>query len=248
MEMTLSRMRQLERASLLAALSLLTLLAWWYLVHPPHLALGGASGAIAVNAAMWSVMMVAMMLPSASPMILTYSRIRQSRSGRGKATAPAWLFTSGYLLVWTGFAVAAAIAQWALYQSQLLSSGMGHVGLLPGGALLVLAGAFQFSPLKQACLDQCRSPIGFIMTEWREGATGTLVMGMRLGAFCTGCCWALMLLMFVGGVMSLAWMAALAVFFLAEKLLPLALSRRLRYISGIPLVAGGTLMMASAVL
>lgn len=249
MELTLSRMHQLERASLIAALSLLTLLAWWAMMLPmPDGSADGMIGQITVSAIMWSVMMVAMMLPSASPMILTYSRIYQARAGRGMATVPAWLFTAGYLLVWMACAVALATGQWALYERGMLSSAMGHVDPLPGGGLLVLAGVFQFSALKQACLSKCRSPMGFMMTQWREGTIGTLVMGVRLGAYCTGCCWALMLLMFVGGVMSLAWMAALAAFFLAEKRLPETLARWFRPATGALLIIAGAWVMAGGVM
>ncbi len=114
---------------------------------------------------------------------------------------------------------------------------MGEVGTVPAGLVLILTGLFQFSRLKNACLQKCRSPIGFVLTEWREGYAGALVMGLRHGAFCTGCCWALMLLMFVGGVMNLAWMGALALYFLAEKLLPEM--HRISRLTGILLIAAG---------
>lgn len=244
MDRNVTRLHQLERAALVAALSLATLLAWWYLIQPAPMRRDNALGTILAYSPMWAVMMVAMMLPSATPMILTYFRVRRPRESSNSAILPEWLFTAGYLLVWIGFAIIAAMAQWVLHQSQLLSSGMGHLGPLAGGGLLAAAGTFQFSSLKQACLDQCRSPIGFIMTEWREGPAGSLIMGLRLGAFCTGCCWALMLLMFVGGVMSLAGMAALAVFFLAEKCLREAYAGYLRTVSGSLLLLGGAVMMA----
>lgn len=132
---------------------------------------------------------------------------------------------------------AAAVMQWALQQGALLSSPMGHVTPLLGGTFLIIAGAFQFSDLKQACLNKCRSPLSFLMTEWREGNSGALIMRLRHGAYCTGCCWALMLLMFVGGVMSLVWMAGLAAYFLAEKI-----SR----ICGILLFGAGIVILLSA--
>jgi predicted metal-binding membrane protein len=148
-----------------------------------------------VSALMWCVMMVAMMLPSASPMILTYARVYQQRVTLGKAITPTWLFMAGYLAVWAGFGLLAAATQWGLYQSALLSPAMGKVGPSLGGGLLILAGIFQFSHLKQTCLSKCRSPLSLLMTEWREGASGALIMGIRHGAYCLGCCWALMLLM-----------------------------------------------------
>ena len=244
MDMTASRIHHLERASLLAALATLTLLAWWMMVAQPGMGAmmnRGTAATLALNTIMWCVMMVAMMLPSASPMILTYARVHQSRASNRRATVPTWVFMIGYLAVWGAFSLMAAMAQWALHQGALLSSAMGHVGAVPGGGLLILAGLFQFSGLKQACMDKCRSPLSFLMTEWRDGVSGALVMGMRHGAFCAGCCWALMLLMFTGGVMSLLWRAALALYFLAEKLLPWP--RQMGYATGTLLVLGGAALI-----
>lgn len=248
MELTTAGIHSRERLFVGAALVVLTLLAWTYLAvtgmrasmaMPMSMAASDGSGLdlAIVSALMWSVMMVAMMLPSASPMILTYARVHQQSSDRGKAAAPPWLFMAGYLAVWIGFSILAAGTQWGLHQSALLSSAMGKVGPSLGGGLLILAGLFQFSHLKQACLSKCRSPLGFIMTEWREGSIGALIMGARHGAYCVGCCWALMLLMFVGGVMNLAWMAALALYFLVEKLAPRA--RQISYpIGALSVMAG----------
>lgn len=225
MELTMTRIQSRQRILIGAALVALTLLAWAYLLMPGGETTMGESMAnsltmLALSVIMWSVMMVAMMLPGAGPMILTYARIHQQREANGSSTVPIWVFLAGYLTVWVGFGISAAVLQWGLHQSALLSSAMGKVGPLLAAGLLITAGAFQFSHLKQACLSKCRSPLSFLMTEWREGTGGALVMGIRHGVFCTGCCWALMLLMFVGGVMSLGWMVALALYFLAEKLLP----------------------------
>lgn len=253
MELTMARMHSLERALVAAALVLLTLLAWTYL------ATGGASGGQAMPMAgtgteswnlhllnlsvvMWAVMMVAMMLPGATPMIMTYLRVYQRRQTSHRAMAPTWVFVAGYLVVWTGLGVAAAAMQWALHHGALLSSAMGHVGPLSGAILLIVAGVFQFSPLKQACLGKCQSPVGFLMTEWRDGLPGAFVMGARHGAFCTGCCWALMLLMFAGGVMNLAWMVGLALYFLAEKLVPWP--RLFSRMTGALLIAAGAVVIA----
>lgn len=252
---TMDRMHARERALIGVALVLLSLLAWAYLVRHAMpsgmpsamanpMAMAGETGSgielLAVNALMWTIMMVAMMLPSAGPMILTYARVHQEKAANGLASVPTWLFVAGYLAVWTGLALLLALAQWGLHQSELLGSAMGRVGPLLGGGLLIAAGAFQFSRLKQACLGRCRSPLGFLMTEWREGHAGAAIMGIRHGAFCTGCCWALMLLMFVGGVMSLTWMAGLALYFLAEKLLPgmEAITR----LTGVLLIAAGVVL------
>lgn len=253
---TMDRMHACERALIGVALVLLSLLAWAYLVRQamspdmatpmaPSMSMpGGADWGIellAMSALMWAVMMVAMMLPSAGPMILTYARVHQNKAAKGLASVPTWLFVAGYLAVWMGLALLLALAQWGLHQSELLGSAMGRVGPLLGGGLLITAGAFQFSRLKEACLGKCRSPLSFLMTEWREGHAGALVMGIRHGIFCTACCWALMLLMFVGGVMSLAWMAALALYFLLEKLLPPA--AQLSRLTGALLIVAGTLVM-----
>lgn len=252
MELTMSTLHARERLLTWLALMSLATLAWGYLImhgmHEPMSMNGnmavpsdGSLSLLVTATLMWSVMMVAMMLPSASPMMLTFLRIHQQRERKAGASAATWVFMAGYLAVWLTFAVIAAIIQWALQQSALLSSSMGHVTPLLGGALLMTAGAFQFSGLKQACLSKCRSPLSFLMTEWREGKSGALIMGIRHGAYCTGCCWALMLLMFVGGVMSLVWMAGLAVYFLAEKLLPKA--EKISRICGALFVVAGIVIL-----
>ncbi|MGM0826503.1 MAG: DUF2182 domain-containing protein [Pseudomonadota bacterium] len=252
MELTMGHLHVRERLLTWLALITLSILAWGYLIkHGMHAQMpmdGGMANAsdngmslLVTATLMWSVMMVAMMLPSASPMLLTFLRIHQQRERKAGASSATWVFIAGYLAVWLAFAGAAAVMQWALQQSALLSSSMGHVTPLLGGALLLTAGAFQFSNLKQACLNKCRSPLSFLMTEWREGKSGALIMGIRHGAYCAGCCWALMLLMFVGGVMSLVWMAGLAVYFLAEKLLPQA--ERISRICGVLLAGAGMVIL-----
>jgi predicted metal-binding membrane protein len=162
--------------------------------------------------AMWLVMMVAMMLPSAAPMLSLFAGTERGRRP-GTVTA----FAAGYVIVWAGFSVAAAALQAWLQQSMLLSSDLATTSAWLGAGLLALAGVYQMTPLKDACLVRCRSPLGFLLSRWREGLDGALVMGLRHGAYCLGCCWALMALLFVGGVMNLAWVAALAVFVLVEK-------------------------------
>lgn len=253
MELTMARIHTLERALVGAALAALTVLAWAYMIPgdssgdaPVSMAGAGAGGwnlhMLNLSVVMWVVMMVAMMLPGAAPMIMTYVRVHQRRVASQRAVAPTWVFMAGYLVVWTGFGVTAAITQWILHQTSMLSSAMGHVAPLSGAALLILAGAYQFSHLKQSCLGKCQSPLGFLMAEWREGLVGAFTMGARHGAFCAGCCWALMLLMFVGGVMSLAWMVGLAFYFLAEKLVPWP--RVFSHATGAVLIAAGILVIA----
>ena len=171
--------------------------------------------------AMWAVMMLAMMAPSAAPMLLMFANVNRRRKEREAPYVPTGVFLAGYVIVWAAFSLAATGGNWGLHQASLLSSMMGEStsGYL-GGGLLLLAGAFQWSPLKYNCLKQCRTPMGFLMTSWRDGHRGALRMGLEHGAYCLGCCWALMLLLFVLGIMNLVWIAALAAFVLAEKVGP----------------------------
>ncbi len=225
-----------ERLLLAAGLALLTLLAWAYIVGlrrdmdamtsamampamAPMWTLWGV-GEFLLTFAMWAVMMVAMMVPSAAPMILLFATVHRRQRAEGHTAVPTAVFLLGYLAVWTAFSLAATLAQWGLQTAALLSPMMVATSPLLGGALLMAAGAFQWTPLKHACLAKCRSPLGFLLTEWREGARGAFVMGLRHGAYCTGCCWALMALLFVGGVMNLLWVAAIAAFVLLEKVAP----------------------------
>jgi predicted metal-binding membrane protein len=175
------------------------------------------AGALAV---MWAVMMVAMMTPSAAPMILMFATIHRRRAAEGRAAVPTAIFLLGYFVVWTIFSVVAALAQTGLHAAALLSPAMAATSPLLSGGLLIAAGVFQWTPLKRACLASCRSPLSFVMTGWREGWDGALVMGARHGLYCLGCCWALMALLFVAGVMNLLWVAAIAVAVLVEKVVP----------------------------
>ena len=170
--------------------------------------------------AMWSVMMAAMMLPSASPMILLFATIARRSSERGEPAIASGAFTFGYLTVWATFSLAAVAIQFGLEKAALLSPMMETTSIALAGALLIAAGVYQWTRLKQMCLRYCRSPLEFITTHWRPDARGAFLMGLRHGAVCVGCCWLLMLLLFVGGVMNLAWIGGIALFVLAEKLLP----------------------------
>lgn len=180
----------------------------------------GLSGGLIVLS-MWAVMGVAMMLPTAAPMILTFADISATKlhdpSALRRRVA---VFAGGYLVVWGGFAVFATLAQWGLHEAALLTPEAAVSGRWLGGGLLLLAGAYQFTPLKDLCLSQCRNPMTWFMGNWRNGARGAWRMGLIHGLWCLGCCWALMLVMFFAGVMNLAWMAGLAVLMLAEKVLP----------------------------
>ncbi len=195
---------------------------------------------------MWAVMMVAMMTPSAAPMILTYSRVNRRHHEQRSPFLATAVFLAGYLVVWTGFSAVATLAQWELHRAALLSPMMVSNSPLLGGVLLIGAGVFQFTPLKRACLAHCRSPLGFFMTEWREGTRGALLMGIRHGIFCVGCCWLLMALLFVAGVMNLLWVAVIAAYVLVEKIVPAGhwVSRGI----GLCVIVGGAWMVTGTFL
>ena len=235
-----------------------TALAWAYLVQMaagmdsmnihmamPHMQTWGAAD-ILMLFLMWAVMMVGMMLPTALPMTLVFTTVHRERRKRGGSAVPTGVFVLGYVAVWTLFSALAALLQWGLHDAALLSPMMVSTSALFGGGLFIAAGVFQWTPLKSVCLDHCRTPLGFLMTEWREGYRGAWVMGLRHGLFCTGCCWVLMALLFVGGVMNLLWVAAIAAFVLVEKVAPAgALLGRL---SGVLMAGFGLWMIAGTVL
>jgi predicted metal-binding membrane protein len=169
---------------------------------------------------MWAVMMVAMMVPTAVPMTLVYAAVARKAAAQNNPVAPTFLFVAGYVAVWSLFSVAATFAQWRLDRAALLSPMMVSNSVWLGGALLIGAGVYQLTPLKHACLRHCRAPAQFLSQHWHRGPAGALRMGLRLGAYCLGCCWILMGLLFVGGVMNLLWIAAISAFVLLEKIIP----------------------------
>jgi predicted metal-binding membrane protein len=194
---------------------------------------------------MWWIMMMAMMLPSAAPMILLFAMINRKQREKGAPYVPTGIFAGGYLLVWGAFSLVAVTTQWGLEQSGLLSSMMMTTSVMLGAGLLIAAGIYQLTPLKHACLRHCRSPIFFISHHWRPGDLGALRMGIEHGAFCTGCCWFLMALLFYGGVMNLYWIVGLALFVLLEKTIPAG--HWLGRLTGLALIAwGGALLLATA--
>ncbi len=187
--------------------------------------------------AMWALMMAAMMLPSALPMLRTFVRLGADAAGAADARGRARAFVAAYLLVWCGFSLAASAAQWALQALDWVDPMIVSTSAGLTAALLLIAGAYQFSPLKRLCLAGCRTPMAFLLGEWRAGVSGAFVMGLRHGAFCLGCCWALMALLFVGGAMNLAWVAALSVAVAIEKLAPQG--ERLAWMLGVLLIGAG---------
>jgi predicted metal-binding membrane protein len=170
---------------------------------------------------MWWVMMIAMMLPSAAPMILLYAGINRRRRAASDGHLPAGVFALGYAVIWGAFSVLATALQWALESAELLSPMlMNSTSQLLAGALLLSAGLYQVTLVKDACLRHCRNPVQFVIRHWRPGRLGAFRAGLAHGAYCVGCCWGLMALLFFGGVMNLYWIAGLAALVLVEKLLP----------------------------
>jgi predicted metal-binding membrane protein len=190
----------------------------------------------ALTFGMWAVMMVGMMLPSATPMSLLFASVARKAAAQGSAVAPAFVFASGYVAAWTLFSVGATALQWWLERAALLSPMLASASPLFGGALLVAAGLYQLSPWKDACLDHCRAPARFFAEHWRPGAWGAFRMGLAHGLYCLGCCALLMGLLFVGGVMNLLWVAGIALFVLVEKVVP--------HGDRIAVLAGGVLLLA----
>lgn len=194
---------------------------------------------------MWLAMMAAMMAPGATPMVTAFATINRRRRARAAPYVPTAVFLLGYLVVWTGFSALATAAQYLLQKAELLTTMIQSASYVLSAALFLAAGLYQFSPLKEHCLFYCRTPESFILSEWRDGALGAAVMGLRHGLFCLGCCAALMVLLFAVAVMDLRWVAALAVLVTAEKLLPGAKFWR-RAIGVALLAAGGGFALAAA--
>ncbi len=247
------------RALIVSCIVLVTALAWAYLVHLDRqmsssieadtmMAKMGmvmdqpwAAHDVLFTFAMWAVMMVGMMTPAALPVLLLFAGAHAQRTERG--VAPAVLsFGLGYLAVWLGFSACATVAQWALHQGALLSSTMATSSTPAAGAILIAAGAYQLTPLKSGCLARCQSPLGFLMGNWRDGSSGAFLMGLRHGAFCLGCCWALMGVLFVVGVMNLAWVGVLTVFILVEKIGPTG--ARVARVGGAILISLGVILVS----
>ena len=250
-----------DRAAVLVGLAVTVALAWAWLLAGAGMNMSGSAGgsmampgmteesagpavwgSAAVVFAMWTVMMIAMMLPSAAPTILLFAALSRSRASTA-TFPPVTAFAAGYLLVWTSFSLVAAAAHLTMRHAALLSPMLRTTNGILSALLLIAAGVYQFTPLKAACLRNCRSPIQFLTRYWRRGTAGALRLGLLHGGYCLGCCWALMGLLFVGGVMNLWWIAAVAAFILIEKVAFLgAVGGRIA--SGAGLVAAGAAVLA----
>jgi predicted metal-binding membrane protein len=252
-----------DRAVVLGAIGAVTALAWAYVLWLASgmdaaghdMAMPGmemmapaiapwTAGDFAWMWAMWAVMMVGMMLPSVAPMVLIHAGVARKALGQGKPFASTGWFAAGYLLAWAGFALVATAAQMGLEQAALLSPMTMATGERLGGVVLVLAGLYQWTPLKDRCLAQCQAPLVFIQRHggFRRDPPGALGLGARHGLYCIGCCWALMGLLFVVGVMNVLWIAAIAGFVLLEKVVPAG--RALSRVAGAALAGAGILMLA----
>jgi predicted metal-binding membrane protein len=192
--------------------------------------------------AMWVVMMVAMMVPTAAPITLMYAAVARKAAAQHNPVAPTFVFVTGYITMWAIFSLVATVAQHALDQAALLSPMMASNSRVFGAALLVAAGVYQFTPLKNACLTNCRAPAHFLSRYWHTGNFGAFRMGLRLGAYCVGCCWILMGLLFIGGVMNLLWIAAIAIFVLLEKTVPFGVASG--RVAGVVMIVVGALTLA----
>ena len=240
----MERIFRRDRALVIIALAALSLVSWIYLaILAADMAAGDMSlmgmeqmatmgqamtqtmsgwtlTTFVLMALMWWIMMVGMMVPSAAPMILLFAMITRKQARDENPGLRIALFTAAYLLIWSAFSVAATLAQWALTEAALVSPMMVGTSRWLTIGLLLACGIYQLTPLKQACLGKCRSPLSFLMTKWLPGNLGALKMGLSHGAYCVGCCWLLMALLFVGGVMNLLWVALIAILVLGEKVMP----------------------------
>jgi predicted metal-binding membrane protein len=259
-----------DRVIVVAALATLTVLSWLYILRlAESMHMGGMDmtgwrmvstglemGMVsslapwsvwqfALMFLMWAVMMVGMMTPSVAPMVLIYARVGRQAAQQGRALAPTGWFVAGYMLAWVGFALFATAGQWALESAALLTPEMNVGSNTVGGIVLIAAGIYQWTPLKDTCLRQCQAPLAFIQRHggFRQAPAGSLSLGLRHGLYCIGCCWPLMALLFIGGIMNVLWIAGLAVLILAEKVIPAG--RILSRIAGIGLVAMGTQVLVA---
>ena len=249
-----------QRLTIFACIAIVCALAWGYLVFLGQQMSSSAvevsmmDMGMAMNAswgvtdtvftfAMWTVMMVGMMTPSAAPVLMVFAASHVRRH-EGRVPPAVLAFGVGYIVVWAAFSLLATLAQWAMHEAALLSSTMATTSPYLAGAILIAAGVYQLTSLKRACLAHCQTPMGFLMSHWRDGTRGAFRMGLLHGRYCVGCCWVLMCVLFAVGVMNLLWVAALTAFILVEKLG--YGGARLSHVGGIVLIIAGVLKLALA--
>ena len=249
---TLESVLKRDRLFLISGLLLISLLSWWYIIYLYRqmypMNMNALFFAMPMTPAwtttdflllflMWLVMMVAMMTPSVAPLILLFALVnRQRKTQKNPFVHSIYLF-AGYLSAWTFFSLLATVLQWGLQQISWLNPEMIVTNRIAGSIILIVAGLFQFTRLKQACLYYCQTPIDFIHRKWKEGRSGAFKMGVANGIYCLGCCWLLMVLLFVSGIMNLLWIALISLFVLLEKLIPNL--KWISYSAGIGLVIYG---------
>ena len=248
---------RLDRLGVLSTLVAGTTLAWIYLFRLADEMTGSSIPMAAIQVRpwgaadfiltflMWAIMMVGMMVPSAAPTVMIYAAVARKAARDRTVVPPTVVFVSGYIVLCTSFCVVATLAQWGLDKAALLSPMMVTTSPAIGSGLLIGAGVYQVTPIKRACLNHCRSPAHFLSEHWRAGITGAFRMGLEHGVFCVGCCWVLMGLLFVGGVMNLLWIAAIATFVFAERMIPLPDSPLPGRLTGGTMILGGLILLVT---
>ncbi len=258
-ETSIERIIKRDRLIIIFSLIGIVLLAWMYLFYL-YLSMKNINLRLAVSMPqtkywssvdfvfvflMWGVMMVAMMVPSAAPMVIMFSTISRKRREQEAPFVSTGIFLSGYLVAWAFYSALATLGQWLLHTASLLSPMMMMISNpILTGILLLIVGIFQFTPIKYVCLTHCQSPFEFILNKWKEGRRGAFIMGISNGNYCVTCCWALMSLLFVVGIMNIIWIAIIAVFILAEKLV--ITNRQISRLSGIFIILWGIGILAGA--
>jgi predicted metal-binding membrane protein len=245
-----------DRIVIIFCLILISLLAWLYIIYLYrqmfYMNMDALFFAMPMTPAwtatdfillflMWFVMMIAMMTPSVAPLILIFAMVNRKRKEQQNPFVPTGYLLAGYFFIWAAFSLLATSLQWLLQHISLLTPEMRITSKILGGSILIVAGIFQFTPLKQACLNYCRTPVDFIHRNWKEGKTGGMRMGIENGIYCVGCCWVLMVLLFVSGIMNLLWVALISLFVLIEKI-----STQIRWVSpvvGVALIIYGLIIL-----
>jgi predicted metal-binding membrane protein len=256
---TLENVLKKDRFIVVSGLFIISILAWLYIIYlyrqmevmdmdalffAMPMTPEWAATDFVLMFVMWLVMMIAMMTPSVAPLVLLFARVNRQRKKQENPFVPTSYMFTGYFMVWAAFSGLATVLQWLLQQLSWLNPDMIITNKILGSVILVTAGIFQFTSLKHTCLSFCRSPFDFITRYWKEGRKGAIMMGIRNGAYCVGCCWVLMVLLFVSGVMNILWVALIAIFVLVEKVTPK--SRWISYAAGCLLIIYGGLVLLSS--